>query len=242
MAVALGTGTPTRSLAPATYAGTPVTSASWTISGSDPLILVSIGMASNTAEVTSVTWSLGSGTPVEVAKWARTVGIASDIYQSVWAIPAPVTGGGTYTVTLTENVSFQISASYFTGAHQTTPCPITDDDYESSNTVPDGAAFTLTPTNVGANDAMFVGYSHRSSGDTNGWTTGTLLYESNSTATNMLTGYQLGVGSMTSAAMSSGSGTHAAAAAVRIQVSGGAPPATDPPVAVPILGYGAMGC
>jgi hypothetical protein len=144
MAVALGTATLTRSLSPATYAGAPVTSASWTISGSDRLILVYNGMASETAGVTAVTWSLGGGTPYKAALWSRATGTAEDIYQSVWAIPAPVAGSGTYTVTLNENVSYQISADYFTGCDQTTPWPIGDDDYESSNTIPDGGAFTLT--------------------------------------------------------------------------------------------------
>lgn len=229
MAVAFGT---TKSFAPATYAGSPVSSSAWAISGSNLVIVVYIGLSAATEVVNSVVWNSGSGTPVEIG--ARRDG--GTAYISVWAIPAPVAATDTFTVALSGNVPYQISADYFTGADQTTPCPIADMDNLG---ILNGVATTMTPANVGASDAMAANLTHTLAGDSHGWTTGSLSYESNSTAVNMLTGYRTGASPMVSAEITGGAAV-AGYVAVRIKAAGGAP--AGPPVAVPILGYGALGC
>lgn len=232
MAVALGTGTPTRSLTPAN--GTGGTSSSWTISGSNLYIEVQIAYNSDTVTVTGVSWSLGSGTTGEIVSAVNT----GTMRTCTWRIPAPTAGAGTYTVTLSAAVDYQISANYYTGVDQSNPSPSAD-AVGNSPGVHDGVAVTLSPSNVGANDAMSMQMSHVAAGDSAGWDVGTTAYENNTTAVNMLTGYRLAAGSMTSAVMSSGSGAHQSAVATRIAAPSAAP---SPPVSVPIHGYGAMSC
>lgn len=129
---------------------TTITSPSWTISGSNGVILVGITLASTTITVSSVTWSLGSGTAVQIAS-ARG-GSGNSGLTSVWAIPAPTTGAGTVAVTVSSAVDFDFGADFFTGADQTTPCPIADATTSVATTTPQ----TLTPANLTANDASFM--------------------------------------------------------------------------------------
>lgn len=130
----------------------PATGSSFNISitapSTNPVIVVGIGLESTTATVSSVSWSLGSGTTVEVLTARK-----SDAFASVWAIPAPTAGAGTISVTLSASVAYQAGAETFTGAHQTTPCPGADAVASTPTGAP--ANVTITPANLAANDASF---------------------------------------------------------------------------------------
>lgn len=162
-----------------------------------------------------------------------------DALMSIWALPAPTAGAGTYTVTLSANVPYQITADYFTGADQTNPYPSGD---KVSGSITDGNLQSIPVTNVGANDAMVAGVAHNTSGDSNGWDIGTGTYINNTTTINLQSGYLLGGSPMQSAGFAAGTGAHTAYAGIRIQVPGAAPPnvtglVSDTPR--PIGGYGA---
>lgn len=114
-----------------------------TVSGTNPVLLIDVGMDSTTATVSSVSWSLGSGTPVEV-KNSR----SGTAFASVWAIPAPGAGAGTVTVNKSAAaINHQIDVSCFSGADQTTPCPTAD---AVADTLDGGS---LTPAHLAAGDA-----------------------------------------------------------------------------------------
>lgn len=201
----------TKTITPAT--GTGNTSSSWSVpSAINPAIIVYISTQTS-CTVSAVSWSLGSGTTVQVA---ATSFAGSDTFSFIWKIPAPVAGSGTFTVLLSTSVPYQISADLFSGADQSDPSPNADADTDTGF---DGVAFTLTPTNVAATDAMAAMTAHTQTGDSAGWTTGTTSYENNTTVVNMLTGYTIGSGSMTSAALSGGSGSRQSAIGVRVQAA-----------------------
>lgn len=130
----------------------PATGSSFNISitapSTNPVIVVGIGLEGTTVTVSSVSWSLGSGTAVEVLTARK-----SDAFASVWAIPAPTAGAGTVAVTLSASVAYQGGAETFTGAHQTTPCPAADAVASTPTGAP--ANVTITPANLTANDASF---------------------------------------------------------------------------------------
>lgn len=199
-----------RFVTPAT--GASVTSGDWAIAGTDLAIVLYIAVnATAAATVTSVSWSLGSGTPYEVGVIKQ-----GNCNVYIWAIPAPTAGTGTYTVNFSESAPFQVAADVFSGTDQTTPCPIADED-EFSVVNDDGATqYTITPTNVGANDAMAACIGHIIIGDTNLWATGTDTYQSNSTAINLLTGYRLAAAPMVSNVLTA-SGATIAGIGVRVQ-------------------------
>jgi len=166
------------------------TSGSMTVSGSNPVIIISVGLDSTTATVSSVSWSLGSGTAVEVKNQRNNTSFAS-----VWAIPAPAAGSGTYTVNLSASVPYQIDAALFTGAHQITPCPLSD-AVSTTASGGTGAALSLTPTNVSANDASFGAASNTISGDVNSFAPNQIFLD-DTTTVNFMDGYRIGVGSVT---------------------------------------------
>ena len=177
----------TKSLSPAT--GTGGTSSAWAISGANLGITVHVGLKDPTATVTGVSWSLGSGTAVEVAA-ARN---SDDGYQAEWVIPAPTTGSGTYTVTLSASVPYQITADYFTGCDQTTPCPAGDAVTAASATEPTPS--TLTPLNLTANDASSGGGANVSQDPVS--VTPNQTYQDVTTVVNAQTGYALGTTGVT---------------------------------------------
>jgi hypothetical protein len=114
-----------------------------TVSGTNPVLLVDVGLDSTTATVSSVSWSLGSGTPAEV-KNVR----SGTAFATVFAIPAPVAGAGTVTVNKsTTSINHQIDVACFSGADQTNPCPAGDAVADAL----DGG--TLTPAHLAAGDA-----------------------------------------------------------------------------------------
>ena len=92
-----------------------------TVSGTNPVLVVNVGLNSATATVLSVTWDLGSGTPVE-HKTVR----GGTVYASAWNIPAPSLGAGTVTSALSTVVAVHADVDLYSGAHQTTPCPSAD--------------------------------------------------------------------------------------------------------------------
>src|SRR3990167_5047031 len=89
--------------------GSSFTYTSFAITGTNPVLLVLIGLDSTTATVSSVVLSAGlsGGTPVEVKTQRK-----DRMYGSIWAVPAP-TGTGTITVTLSASVPWQSNAIVF---------------------------------------------------------------------------------------------------------------------------------
>jgi len=118
---------------------------SLTVSGTNPVIVTDCALDSTTATCTGCSWSLGSGASSEIVN-AR----SSTAYGAIRAIPAPTGGAGTVTINKSAaGVNHQLDASCFSGADQTTPCPVAD---AQSNTVA-ATTRTLTPTNLVSGDA-----------------------------------------------------------------------------------------
>ena len=167
--------------------GSSATSASWAISGTNLVIIVYISINSLTATISSVTWSLGSGTSVSVKEV-----ISGTTRTAIWAIPAPTSGTGTYTVSFSASVPHQIGANYFTGADQTTPCPA-GDAASASGITPN--PLTVSPTNLTANDAR-VGVGAQTVGGDDPRISLTETKYENATSVNMSAGYSLGTGTV----------------------------------------------
>lgn len=168
--------------------GSSFTYTSFAVSGTNPVILVWIGLDSTTATVSSVAVSAGltAGTPVEV-KTQR----FNASYSSIWAIPAP-SGTGTITVTLSASVPWQSNAELMSGADQTTPCPGADSVSAGAETT----SQSLTPANLTANDASYMGAASTVAGNPTGITGGTATYTNGTTSVNAQTGYRLGTGAL----------------------------------------------
>lgn len=128
--------------------GTPGTGSSGTavvtVSGTNPHISVKIALHTTTVTVSSVTSSQSTGTIVLTKSSLNT---NSRVY--VYSIPAPAVATHTITVTLSGSADYNITATVFSGADQTTPQPAADAQASTSNGTPQ----TLTPTNLTANDA-----------------------------------------------------------------------------------------
>lgn len=206
MPVSLGSGTPTLSIGAGSYVATPVTSAAWTISGSNLAMLIAIGV-DNTATVSAVTWSLGGGTPVQVAS------ISSDVpatHIEIWAIPAPTAGTGTYTVTLSVATDYKITASYFINTDQTTPCPLADIWTDTSTS----ASLASSVANLASNDACYGCLAAPESDNDAETASPTQTYQDSSLSLGFVVGYGLGITQITTGAFQIGTGL--ARAAVRI--------------------------
>jgi hypothetical protein len=211
MPVTIGTGTPTRDIGALTsVAATPMTSASWTLSGSEIAILVSISINEFTGSVavTAVTWSLGSGTPVEVASI-----LSGDGRQRVYVIPNATAGAGTYSVTLDAARPVQITATYFTSTNTTTPCPAAD----AVTSLVDQSTGTHTPANLTANDASYGGAASTAANPLSAGPNQT--YIDGSTAVNALAAYATGTTGIT---FTYDGSIPASKVAVRIVASAGA--------------------
>lgn len=133
-----------------------------TVSGANPVLALEVGLKDATATVSSVTWSLGSGTPVEV----KNLRSANSAFNSMWVVPAPAAGAGTITANLSASVLNNGSVSLFSGSHQTTPSVAGDAVTSTSN----GASVVLTPANLITGDAS-VGYGVNV--DAGNWTSAT---------------------------------------------------------------------
>jgi len=190
-----------------TGTGTSIVSQSWTISGTGLVLLVGVRLENHaTVVVNSLTWSLGSGSAYEVG-----TSRLSDCYSSVWAIPAPTAGAGTFTMTLSASVAWDMNADYFLGADQTTPCPLADTTPTSANGAGSPITLTMTPTNVTANDAAWCSSgSALAGGLTSVSPTQTYLW-------NSATGYRIGVGALDAVYGGTNSGGQATGVGVRIQ-------------------------
>lgn len=190
--------------------GTTKTSGNWAISGANLAIIVQVTFLSTSITVTSVSWSLGSGTPIKIKSIRGGSGNATTV--ELWAIPAPVSGTGTITVNLSSSTQFNCNADYFTGADQTTPCPTADavTDVTATN------VYTLTPANLSSGDAASSGSANSSELISSVAPNQTLI--DNSGNVDIGTGYRIGVGSIT-VTMSGSSNSHANVA-VRIAAAG----------------------
>lgn len=187
---------------------TPATGNSFTINitapATNPVLLVGIGLDSTTATITSVSWSLGSGTAVEV-KTAR----QSNSFASVWAIPAPTAGAGTITVNISASVPYQGAAESFTGANQITPCSTGDAVSQVGTATP----LTITPINLTANDASF-GNGVQTLAENPTGITANDRFKNNTTNVNIQVGDSVGTGALT--ATWDGASSNKAAIGVRI--------------------------
>lgn len=177
------------------------TSASITVSGANPLLVVQIAFNSATATVSSVSWSLGSGTTVNV-KSVRN----SNTYVNTWCVPAPAAGAGTITANFSASIPFQINVELWTGADQTTPCPTGD-----AATVTATGGTTLTPNvlNLGARDADVCLGGLTVSGNGTG-VTPNAIHNNASTTINAEDGYATGASNQCSATFNGASNVVAA--------------------------------
>lgn len=162
---------------------------SWTISGTHPTIVVAIGYQDASITVSSVTWSLG-GTGVQ-GKLIRGGSGVNDT-TAIWCIPAPTTGTGTLTVTLSGAPAgnYTWSGDAFTGADQTTPCPTGN----AVSNISASSSYTMTPSGLTSSDAAYaVGV------DASDCITVTPNQTLNDCATSIATnaGYNTGTGSVT---------------------------------------------
>jgi hypothetical protein len=139
MAVAFST---VRNAVPSTTANLAL-STSFTCTGVDTALLFDISLHSTTVSVTSVTWSAG-GTPTRVKRQASSSGAVAEIWGVI-----PTNGSGSATAHFSASVLCAGSLCLFVNADQTTPFP-TADAVSSTSTA---ASVTLTPANLGANDA-----------------------------------------------------------------------------------------
>jgi len=180
-----------------------------TVSGANPVLIVDIAINDATATVTSVTWSLGSGTTVEV-KTAR----GTEAFASVWAVPAPAPGAGTLTYNLSATKNNTGNISLYTGADQTTPCPLAD----AVSSVAQLTSETLTPANLTASDAAAGHCVATVSGDVTGVTPNQDFLDIGADM-DMGAGHANGTTGVTFAYADTSS--HSAKVAVRIAAAGG---------------------
>lgn len=117
-----------------------------TVSGSNPVLVVHSAFTGVT--ISSVVWSLGSGTSLSIKNIVLT-GVGQ---LESWCVPAPVGGAGTLTVTFSGSVFYSVDVDLFTGADQTTPCPPMDAGSGGGVGV-GGMNILVTPSNLGTDDA-----------------------------------------------------------------------------------------
>jgi len=159
-----------------------------TVSGTNPVLVQCVGLDSTTATVTGLSWSLGSGTTVDV----RSVR-SGTAFCDVWAIPAPSAGAGTVTINKSAaSINHQLDVILYTGADQTTPCP-SGDAVTSTTTA---STQTLTPTNLGASDGSAGNGINTVSNNPNG-VTPNQRYLNATTSINMQTGDATGTTGVT---------------------------------------------
>lgn len=166
-------------------------SPSITTPATNPVVIVDIAINDATATVSSLTITGFGGTASEV-KAIRATTVAS-AYASTWCIKAPTPStSGTVQANFSASVPYQMSVSTYSGADQTTPCPIAD--AQSDNTVTNPQ--TLTPTNLTANDASNGNNGNAEAQDLNAITP-TSDYLGNTTAINLGAGHATGTTGIT---------------------------------------------
>jgi len=142
-----------------------------TVSGSNTVLVLHLEPAYGTNNATAVSWSLGSGTAVNVATASYGNNYAN---VNTWCIPAPTAGSGTVSVTTATGVSaVWYDLELWTGASQTAPCPTGD----AQTWISDGSSstITLTPTHLATGDAT-VGNSGTCVDDSNAMTPNSIVH------------------------------------------------------------------
>lgn len=177
-------------------ATTSTANAGLTVSGTNPAILVPVVILDATGTVSSITWSLGSGTPYLVVS-ARG-GSGNSTYSAIWVVPAPTGGAGTITINMSGSIVWAGAADLWTGCDQTTPCPTAAGDTASDIT--STQVVTLTPTNLTASDGCFLCGANSSANITSVTPNQTLV--NNAGSIDIGSGYNTG-GSGTTITMSS---------------------------------------
>jgi hypothetical protein len=151
---------------------------------------VFIGLDTSSESVTSANWSLG-GTGVSVGSIAL-----GTTHVEAWAIPAPVAGPGTYAVGFTNTTPWQVSADYFTGADQVTPCAAGDITTKTDTGAGSALAEVLTALNLTTNDASAGAAGLTLAGNLTSMTANQTYLDGGNTI-NLMTGYTLGTGALT---------------------------------------------
>lgn len=197
------------------------TTASITVSGTNPVLVVHMGLEASTGQtVSAVSWSLGgTGVLVKVIQAG-----GSNAREETWCIPAPVGGSGTASATFSASVAYQYGVILYTGADQTTPCPTGDAVSDTAITT----ATTLTPTNLTANDGSSAGCASDLADNPTSVTPNQRSLDS-STAVNLETGDNFGTTGVT-CNWDNNVGRRGLVA-IRIAAAGSGPP---PPVKAPV--------
>lgn len=204
---------------------------SLTVGGTNPALVQIIGIADDTATVTSLSWTLGSGTTVQITSVAgSTIAVGSPFARTAaWAIPAPGAGAGTARAGFSASVPIQSDLLLFIGADQTTPCPATDVNASWTGAA-DYATTSLTAPNLTANDAICGGCVNSVASDPTSITP-TQTYLNNGTACNLMAGY--GIGNTTMVFTWVDNNGNKSAVAVRVAAA-----AASGGVSQPIMAYG----
>lgn len=155
-----------------TAATTTNSKATLSVGGSNTTIIAAIGISSATAVVSSGSWSLG-GTASLVSS-SRSAG---NVLVSIWAVPAPTGGSGTYTAGYSASAESVGVIACYTGADQTSPAVSAD----AVTSVSVSSNINLVPNNLTASDASELFASNTVTGN---WTSTTPSQISSSNASN----------------------------------------------------------
>ena len=176
-----------------------------TVSGSNPVLVLHLEPNYGSNNATAVSWSLGSGTAVNVATASYGNNYAN---VNTWCIPAPTAGSGTVSVTTATGVSaVWYDLELWTGASQTAPCPTGD----AQTWISDGSSstITLTPTHLATGDAT-VGNSGTCVDDSNAMTPNSIVHYRG--GCDLDTGYNTNTSGITASFTSSTQGLNGAVA------------------------------
>lgn len=190
-----------------------VSTPSITVSGTNPVIVIGISQPVN-GTVSSVTFG-GTGTPTRIIR----VLVSTFGFSEIWAIPAP-SGSGAITVNFSAaQAGAYVIACLFTGADQTTPCPV--GDAQSVADTAANASLTLTPTNLTANDASVGMVGLFNSGDVaSPWVQNNDIFHNLGGTADAEIGYSLGTASVTGNWVNTASNKAFTAARIKVASSG----------------------
>lgn len=120
-----------------------------TVSGANPVLILHVGLRKSSPDHNvTATWSLGGTLTLINAKLNTVDGL--NAYSWSLALPAPAAGAGTLAVSLGPDAcDYHGVAEVWSGADQTTPCPIADSLAVDTATNP----ITVTPANLATGDA-----------------------------------------------------------------------------------------
>jgi hypothetical protein len=189
--------------------GSSATTTSFTVSGTNPVIVISSNIDGLNNSTTQLTWT-GAGTPVLI----KSISNASIGTAAVWCIAAPAAGTYTAHATYSASTNFQLSASVFSGADQSNPCPSAD--AVASTTSVSGTSMTLTASNLVTGDVDYGNAGLWTSGDMNLGMLNNSVYIDTSHNSDVEIGYSTSTASVT-AQWLSGAGSNKAFVAIHIQ-------------------------